>query len=185
MASDRSQVVIVCVEAGISTIPAIDTDSNYDKAGSDQHPINNIDWPQAKTYCEFVGRRLPSEWEWEWAARGRDEGRAYPWGDAPEPSCEHVVMDVGGFGCGENRSWPVGSKPLGQSRDGILDMAGNIWEWTADWYDNSQMARTVRGGCFSNKEISWLRTGHRSNDAPSSRYTSNGVRCVKTLNDSL
>ena len=94
-------------------------------------------------------------------------------------------MDVGGFGCGENRSWPVGSKPLEQSRDGILDMAGNILEWTADWYDNSQMARTVRGGCFSNKEISWLRTGHRSNDAPSSRYTSNGVRCVKTLNENL
>src|SRR5690606_863009 len=65
---------------------------NYGAAGREEHPINGVSWFDAATYCAWASGRLPTEWEWEWAARGRDEGWTYPWGNAPAPSCAVAVM---------------------------------------------------------------------------------------------
>ncbi len=92
----------------------------------DDHPINYVNWFEAKTYCEWKNKRLPTEAEWEKAARGTD-GRLYPWGNQAA-SCSYALMDDGGDGCGTNLTAPVGSKPAGASIYGVMDMSGSVWE---------------------------------------------------------
>ncbi len=120
-----------CVAAGVCPEP--DTrggDScNWGRPGIDRHPANCIDWSDAVAYCAWAGKRLPTEAEWEKAARGTD-GRIYPWGDAP-PDCTRAHM----HGCAERwQTLEVGSLPAGASPYGALDMSGNVWEWVSDWY---------------------------------------------------
>jgi formylglycine-generating enzyme required for sulfatase activity len=98
-------------------------------AGKENHPINGVNWYQAVEYCEWKGKRLPSEAEWEYAVRG-DDGRMYPWGN-DAPTCNHVVAG----GCNNPPGTAaVGSKPAGASAFGALDMHGNVMEWCADFY---------------------------------------------------
>jgi formylglycine-generating enzyme required for sulfatase activity len=104
---------------------------NWGVSGREQHPMNCIDWNQAKTFCEWAGKRLPTEAEWEKAARGTD-GRKYPWGDTWQPQKANSYGEDDGF----KTTAPVGSFPAGVSPYGNLDMAGNVWEWTQDWYDS-------------------------------------------------
>jgi formylglycine-generating enzyme required for sulfatase activity len=114
--------------------------SDFDRP---QQPVNGIDWFHARKYCEARGKRLPTEAEWEKAARGTD-GRLYPWGDE-RATCERaIIKDESGRGCGvkkrgskpeTGRPWEVGSRPPNQY--GLFDMAGNSWEWVADWYSRS------------------------------------------------
>jgi len=100
-----------------------------------RHPINCINWDRAEAYCRWKGKRLPTEAEWEKAARGNDD-RIYPWGNTP-PTCEYAVFpeQKEETGCGKKRTWEVGSKPRGASPYGLMDMAGNVLEWVADWYN--------------------------------------------------
>jgi len=140
-----------CVAAGACTVPGVDPACDWGVSGRDRHPVNCVDWPQAAAYCAWAGKRLPEASEWEWAARGRDEGRTFPWGEAA-PSCAWAVMDdgaAGGPGCGAAGTVPVGSKPAGASRDGVLDLAGNVWEWTSGAFDPTGELVQGRGGGWS------------------------------------
>ena len=114
-----------CVAAGVCVKPS---DTQYfENSQYANHPVMYVSWHNANEYCEWAGRRLSTEAEWEKAARGTD-GRTYPWGE--NISCEYAQYSS----CG-GRTVEVGSLPKGASPYGALDMAGNVWEWVADWYD--------------------------------------------------
>ncbi|MCC6527157.1 MAG: SUMF1/EgtB/PvdO family nonheme iron enzyme, partial [Polyangiaceae bacterium] len=168
------------------------------------HPINCVDWHQAKAYCASRGARLPTEAEWELAARGGD-GRLYPWGDAP-PS--RTRLNACGAECGEllskllrdlgKDSWPAmyaeddgagttapgGSFPEGASPAGVLDMAGNVWEWTDSAYcpytrgDCGESRRVLRGGGWDMSDASGVRVTRRYPAPPTGRGYNNGFRCA-------
>lgn len=165
-----------CVDAGFCTEPtaSVSTACNYLYNDRGRHPVNCVDWVQAVEFCRHVGKRLPTEWEWEWVARGRDEARAFPWGEE-SPSCLTAVWSEGGDGCGMNHTWPVGSKPLGDSRDGIKDMVGNVWEWTSS--SEGGMKR-LRGGGWISIGPDIIRAGLRYSFPPSTRDYHLGFRCT-------
>ncbi len=169
-----------CVEVGACTRPV---GKAYDDPTKADHPVTVISWQQALAYCRWVGKRLPTEAEWEKAARGTD-GRRYPWGDDFED--ERVNAGY------TNGTTAVGSHPQGASPYGALDMAGNVWEWTSSLYKpypydgrdgredlSARGARVNRGG-------SWYagsrdaRTSHRANAGHIYRRVADlGFRCAK------
>lgn len=173
--------------------PDTGTLCNWGQQGRGLHPVNCVTWAQAAEFCAWTSggnKRLPTEAEWEKAARG-NFGRVYPWGDMPEPSCEYAVMDEDeGDGCGMNSTWVVGSKPGGASIFGVEDMAGNVMEWTMDWYGpytdelvNPQgpsmgQTRALRGGSFFDALPESFRTANRYALDPDVQYTRVGFRCV-------
>ena len=142
-------------------------------------PVVGVSWFDAQDFCRFAGGRLPTEAEWERAARGTD-GRELPWGG--EPLCDRANWgnDGGDGPCvGQNPGRPVavGSYAAGVSPAGALDMAGNVWEWVADRYDEDPTRRVVRGGSCSST-LSPPRSANRNAWAPSFRDRDLGFRCV-------
>lgn len=177
-----------CVDAGTCTLPDSTPWCNWGLEGREQYPADCLDWYQAREYCEWTGRRLCSEAEWEKAARGTDE-RAFPWGNTP-PSCQYAVMDDGGDGCGAGSAWPVGSKPAGASPYGAMDLVGNAAEWVQDWrHENYEGAptdgsawevpasseRVARGGSFAADIDYSLLSWYRVSNWPS--WGRSGARC--------
>jgi formylglycine-generating enzyme required for sulfatase activity len=154
------------------------------------HPIVRVTWDEAKAYCEWVGGRLPTEAEWEYAARGGKDGLKYPWGNAITPENANYS------GSKWNGTSPVGSYP--PNAWGLYDMAGNVWEWVGDWYGehyygtmpldkpvddprgSQSTLRVLRGGSFY-IDTGYLRAANRDRDAPGYRYSVIGFRCVREV----
>ena len=126
-----------CVDDGACTPPAIgELGCNYNGAGSEMQPVNCVTWQQAGDFCEWAQGRLPSEAEWEYAARSTGKDVVYPWGDA-EADCDLAVFDNGTPGCGKNVVDQVCSRATSNTDQGLSDLAGNVSEWVQDWYHAS------------------------------------------------
>jgi formylglycine-generating enzyme required for sulfatase activity len=174
---DRTEVTRAmygrCVEARRCKpmAAALEADANL--------PVTNVTWGEARAFCAYAGGRLPTEDEWEKAARGGD-GREYPWGK--ELDCARAnwgSYENEGPCAGKNPGKPVdvGSYPQGASPFGILDMAGNVWEWVADKYDRDPSRRVVRGGSCCSYFVE-PRAANRNAWDPSHRDGDLGFRCV-------
>jgi len=172
-----------CVEAGACDTPGKTT--YYDNADYAQPPVVYVSWSDADAYCRWAGKRLPTEAEWEKAARGIGT-RTYPWGEGID--CDHAQYNE----CG-GQTVPVGSKLKGASPYGALDMAGNVWEWVADWYDSgyyresparnppgpgSGTLKVLRGGSWDHDQ-GFARCASRSGLVPSAKNSYVGFRCAK------
>jgi formylglycine-generating enzyme required for sulfatase activity len=159
----------------------------------DNRPREQISWLEAQTFCESRGARLPTEAEWEYAARGLDE-LAYPWGNNFTP--DNTVWSENSGGA----SVDVGSKPTGVSWVGALDMSGNVWEWVADWYAESYYASLADGAVNPTGPVSgdervqrggswWLgapndfRAAYRGKFEPEVRVYDFGFRCARSATD--
>ncbi len=161
-----------CVAAGICPPPggsSSETRGSYFRNPTyDQYPVVYVSWDDAQTYCNWVGRRLPTGSEWEKAARGSD-GRFYPWGDASPDS------GLANFGRQVGDTTAVGSYPQGASAYGALDMAGNVSEWVDEWLDSSY--RVVRGGSWTTDAVG-IGVVARYGVTPTRKFSDYGFRCA-------
>jgi formylglycine-generating enzyme required for sulfatase activity len=142
-------------------------------------PMINVNWHEARAFCTYAGGRLPTEAEWEKAARGTD-GREFPWGNEADCARGNWGNFEGEGPCaGRNpgHPLPVGQYPGGASPFGVLDLAGNVWEWVEDRYDLEPERRVVRGGSCCSYFVE-PRSANRNAWAPDHRDADLGFRCV-------
>ncbi len=178
-----------CVDAGGCSLPGDIT--KYNDPQYANHPVVYVDWNQAATYCAWRGpstglgqARLPGEAEWEKAARGSN-GNIYPWGnDTPN-------KDLANYGQNVGDTTAVGSYESGKSPFGVYDMAGNVWEWVADWYaaypgntvsspDYGTTYRVLRGGSWD-YDFGYMRVSYRDWGHPDFRNNNIGFRCARSV----
>jgi iron(II)-dependent oxidoreductase len=204
---DKNEVTVAeyaeCLKAGKCTRPKDFSRNKYCNFGNTErnnYPANCVDWSEAVAYCQWRGKRLPNEAEWEKAARAGSSSR-YPWGQ--DVKCTNAILDDGitlalagnePDGCGEDRSWPVGSRAANAL--GLYYMHGNVGEWTSAWYSPNAVTemypegslsgpvsgkrRVVRGGSWDETKLN-LRSSFRNVKVPDSGnsvYGSIGFRCA-------
>jgi formylglycine-generating enzyme required for sulfatase activity len=173
-----------CVKQGACSAPGCGWPV---QKGEENLPVVCVDWHQAKAFSEWAGGRLPTEAEWEYAARSAGKNWRYPWGDE-DATCERAVI----AGC-RNASAPVCLKPAGNTEQGLCDMSGNVWEWVQDWYHDSYegapsdgrawesppgVYRVFRGGSWS-VVGTFARPAGRSSFDPNSQDDYLGFRPVR------
>lgn len=177
-----------CVNAGKCPLPHFKTSAThpdyFENAQYDNYPVINVNWDNAKTYCEWRGAHLPSEAEWEKAARGTD-GRTYPWGEVLDTSHANYADSKTGDPVA------VGSYESGKSPYGVYDMTGNVWEWVADWFDVypggnpsastdfGQTRRGLRGGAWFDPGNS-IHAAFRGMLDPIQSFGNIGFRCASS-----
>ena len=196
-----------CVWTSRDTMPLVSSDDGVTwtpREGLAEHPMVQVRWHGADAYCRWRGLALCSEAQWEKAARGGCElvngdcatqTRTYPWGDTP-PDCALAHMEEGvGPGCGTGGTAAVDDKASGASPYGALQMAGNVWEWVADWYHDSYDGAPADGSAWLAPESSWrvfkggggrsdapfLRAATRGNGGPDDGNEFRGFRCCTPL----
>ncbi|MCP4603743.1 MAG: SUMF1/EgtB/PvdO family nonheme iron enzyme [Proteobacteria bacterium] len=195
---DRHEVTnkryLDCVSDGVCEKPTLQSShrrQNYfNNPEFQDYPVIMVSWQQADTFCKHSNGRLPTEAEWEKAARG-DTGRlrTWPWGEA-DPTC--TLANMGGAASCVGDTDRVGRRPAGQSPYGAMDMAGNVWEWVADWYDPNYYEtspardpegpvegrlKVMRGGCWVSGADS-LRVSCRKAELPAAWANNVGFRCA-------
>jgi sulfatase modifying factor 1 len=186
-----------CVQAGVCTLPLSLDGCNWDQEGKDLHPINCVNWLQARTFAHWVGGELPSEAQWEYAGRSRGLDVIFPWGnDAPD--CDKLNYDAPCYG----QTTEVCSLAAGQTAQGLCDMAGNVWEFMLDQYHESYDGApsnenpwcmrigcdlfedtlvSIRGGSWGNPYYHGIRVTHRNSSmAFNPEFPNNaGFRVIK------
>lgn len=164
-----------CVKAGVCSKPNTGGACNWGTDRTD-HPINCVDWNQAGAFCRWIGGRLPTEEEREYVASGGSEGRTYPWGNE-EPGARACWDGEGNdLGKGNRKTTcPIGSHKAGDSKWGLHDLAGNVWEWTSSDYDSSK--KGIRGGSWYLDYPEILRAQSRNWVDPSGGRLNVGFRC--------
>ena len=180
-----------CVEVQACPIPAWNHSNTrseyYENPTYDDYPVIYVSWVHATSYCKWAGGRLPTEAEWEKAARGTD-GRIFPWGDTTPSSQQANFRDSG-----NQDTVLVGTYPSAITPYGVLDMAGNVWEWTFDWFQSAYYdvsphenpigpatgsTRVMRGGSWHNS-ADGVRTVARASIKPEDTFNTLGFRCAQ------
>jgi formylglycine-generating enzyme required for sulfatase activity len=189
-----------CVIKGGCTKPDTGNGCNWGQAGRQRHPINCVDWNQANQYAKFKGARLPSESEYEYAAKSGGKNQKYPWGN-DDTSDKAVIFGntwplngLSGVIMPGPATMPVCSKPAGNTSQGLCDMVGNGWEWVEDTYQSSYVGaptdgsavetagsdRVVRGGNHTDNVTGFLRVDFRDSGAPGIRLPYYGFRIASS-----